>query len=155
MQRVIFVCHGNICRSVAAEYIARYLLTKRGLEGQFEILSRATSYEEIGNDIYPPMKSVLREMGIPFGRHEATRITREEYEKADFIFCMDSNNLRNLERIVGPLKPKVRLMSFYLPKEGEIEDPWYTGRFAFVAGQLLRCIDAFLDSETGNIPQKR
>ena len=99
--KIIFLCHGNICRSPMAEYIFKYLVEKNNLNGMFEVVSRATSNEEIGNDIYPPAKSVLRENGISFNRHYAKRITKEEYNEADYILAMEEYNISNLRRVVG------------------------------------------------------
>ena len=132
---IIFVCHGNICRSVAAEYIAKDL----DKEGRHNFISRATSLEEIGNDIYPPMKKVLNIHKIPYENHFATRITTQEFNNADYIFYMDSNNLYYLNRLFG-ISPKYHLISEYLDGR-EIEDPWYTDRFEYVYQRIKECVE--------------
>ena len=140
--KIIFVCHGNICRSVAAEYVAKQLDTSH----QFEIVSRATSYEEIGNDIYPPMKQELYSQGIPFGIHHAKRITKEDYDSADYIFYMDDENRYYLNRIVNDASNKIRPIYLFTPEISEIEDPWYTRNFHKVLEQIKRCVKDILDN---------
>ena len=93
MKTVIFLCHGNICRSSASEFVFKYLVKQEGRENEFHIYSRGVSNEEYGNDIYPPMKRALDRAGIPYERHFAQRITAEEYAEADYIFYMDRSNL--------------------------------------------------------------
>ena len=133
MKKIVFVCHGNICRSVAAEYIMKSLTDK------YEVISRATSYEEIGNDIYPPMKRVLSSYGVPFGRHSAKRIDYEDYESSDYIFYMDEENMYSLLRMF-PHSNKIYPIYKYSASINEIEDPWYTGRFDLVFKQIKQCI---------------
>ena len=141
--KVIFLCHGNICRSPMAEYIFKYLVEKNNLNGMFEVVSRATSNEEIGNDIYPPAKSVLRENGISFNRHYAKRITKEEYMEADYILAMEEYNISNLRRVVGEIdNKKVFLLRHWSNPKGEISDPWYDGKFNQVYKEILEgCYD--------------
>lgn len=141
MKTVIFVCHGNICRSVAAEYIMKNLLIKYHLEDKFFVLSRATSLEEIGNDIYPPMKRALYNKEIPFYQHRATRITKEDYNKADYIYYMDSHNRRNLSYLLHDERKIIFPITMYNPEYSEIDDPWYTGQFDEVIEQLTNCIE--------------
>ena len=126
---IIFVCHGNICRSPVGEILLNKLINENGVKG-INVISRATSFEEIGNDIYPPMKRVLTSHGISFNRHYATRITQREFDDADYIFYMDSNNLYYLERMFGTSN-KFHLISEYSDGK-EVEDPWYTDRFEYV-----------------------
>ena len=135
--RIIFVCHGNICRSVAAEYIAKQM----DVNHQFDIISRATSFEEIGNDIYPPMKQELYRQGIPFNAHHATRITKEDYENADYIFYMDDENKYYLDRIISDTRNILKPIYLFTPEINEIEDPWYTRNFHKVVEQIKRCIN--------------
>lgn len=97
--KIIFVCHGNICRSPMAEFIFRQLVKEEGRENEFAISSAAVSYEEEGNGIYPYAADTLRKHGIPFGRHQAHRISKKEYEEADLVIVMDSSNLRLMGRI--------------------------------------------------------
>ena len=104
MKTIIFVCHGNICRSPAAEWIFKQKLIKYHLEDKFNVISKATSREEIGNDIYPPMKRALYNKEIPFYKHRATQISQEDYDNADYIFYMDNNNLRWLNHLLDDYK---------------------------------------------------
>ena len=130
MTKILFICHGNICRSVMAEMVMKELCRRAGAENQFEIASAAVSREEIGNDIYPPAKRKLREKGIPFEYHAARQITREDYEYYDYIICADRSNLRWLERIIGEdTDHKVSLMMHWVGKTRDVADPWYTGDF--------------------------
>ena len=133
MKKIIFVCHGNICRSPAAEFIAKKLSDK------YIFISRATSYEEIGNDIYPPMKRELIKNGIPFVRHYAQRISDEDFDSADYIFYMDEENKYSLEKRFPNSKKLLPIFNF-TPCIYKIEDPWYTGRFDIVIGQIKTCV---------------
>ena len=137
MKTIIFVCHGNICRSVAAEYIMK------SLTNEYIIYSRATSYEEIGNDIYPPMKRELLSNNIPISIHHAKRIDNNDYSKADYIFYMDDENYHSLIRMFG-LSNKIIPIYKWTPSIDEIEDPWYTGRFHLVFEQIYQCIKDIL-----------
>ena len=141
MKTIIFVCHGNICRSPAAEWIMKHLLLNYKLEEDFFVISRATSLEEIGNDIYPPMKRALYNKEIPFFEHHAKRINKEEFEKADYIFYMDGTNQRYLERMFGQLPNKCQIITKYSPYPEFIDDPWYTGDFDNVVDQIWQCCD--------------
>ena len=141
---IVFVCHGNICRSVAAEFICKQMIEKRG--PSFSICSRATSREEIGNDIYPPMKRALSRAGIPFAAHRATQISQSDYEKADHIYYMDNMNRRYLDYLINDYKHIVEPIFAYTPSINEIEDPWYTDRFDKVVSQLSLCISDILDN---------
>lgn len=130
MYKVLFVCHGNICRSPACEYIFKYLIAKNGLENKVFTSSKATSYEEIGNDIYPPMKRTLANHGVKYSRHYASKMTFKDYEENDIIFVMDHNNMRNISYIVPNDKEnKIFLLRNYVGLCGIIDDPWYTDRF--------------------------
>ena len=140
MTKILFICHGNICRSVMAEMVMKELCRQTGVEDQFEIDSAAVSREEIGNDIYPPAKRKLREKGIPFTFHAARQTTRADYDYYDYIICADRSNLRWLERIIGEdTAHKVSLMKQWLngkindqmvnDQMVNISDPWYTGDF--------------------------
>ena len=140
MIKVIFICHGNICRSPVGAILFNILAKD---DKDLSAISRATSMEEIGNDIYPPMKRVLYEHSIPFARHYATRITREEFEEADYIFYMDHNNLYYLERLFGP-SDKYILLRKYLDNR-DIEDPWYTDRFELVFSQIKEGVSSIYD----------
>jgi len=138
MIKILFVCHGNICRSPMAEFILKDMVSKRGIEDRFEIASAATSFEEIGNPVYPPAKRKLAENGIGVSGNElgvsskrARRMTQEDYDYYDLIICMDHNNIRNIGRIIGEdTDGKISLMLDYTDRAGhEVADPWYTGNF--------------------------
>ncbi len=141
MKTIIFVCHGNICRSPGAEWIMKHLLLKYKLEEDFFVISRATSLEEIGNDIYPPMKRALYNKEIPFYEHHAKRITLDELNKADYIFYMDNLNKSYLERLFGPLQNKCQIITNYSDSVSIIDDPWYTGDFDNVVNQIEECCE--------------
>lgn len=126
MTRILFICHGNICRSVMAEFVFRHLAEQAGVAGQFEVASAAVSREEIGNDIYPPAQRKLREKGIPYTHHAARQVTKSDYDYYDHLICADRSNIRWLERIIGEDSDhKVSLMM----KNRDVSDPWYTGDF--------------------------
>lgn len=126
MKRILFVCHGNICRSPMAEYAFRNLVRKAGLENDFACASAATSTEEIGNGVYPPVARLLHEAGIDCSQHRARQMTRADYGRYDYVVAMDRYNLRNIERLVGAdTQGKIRLL---LP-HAEVADPWYTRDF--------------------------
>ena len=131
MTRVLFVCHGNICRSPMAEFVMKDMVHRRGLDDRFEIASAATSREEIGNPVYPPARRKLAEHGISCGGHHARQTTREDYDRYDYIIGMDMANLRNICRITGgDLEHKVSLLLDHTARAGqEVADPWYTGDF--------------------------
>ena len=133
MKKIIFVCHGNICRSVAAEFIMKNLTDK------FVIFSRAVSREEIGNDIYPPMKKTLLNHKIPFEKHHATQINYKDFNDADYIFYMDNSNLFYLNRMFQ-ISDKIMPIYKFTPSINEIEDPWYTDNFEKVVNELTLCI---------------
>ena len=141
MKNIIFVCHGNICRSVAAEYIMKNKLAKYEMLDRFNVTSRATSREEIGNDIYFPMKKALENKKIPYDRHHARQISRQDYDDADYIFYMDSFNKRNLSYLIDDYKQIIFPITIYTPHISQIDDPWYTGQFDEVVEQLEECID--------------
>ena len=129
--RILFVCHGNICRSPMAEFTMKELVRREGLSEHFAISSAAVSYEEEGNGIYPQAAAKLREKGIPFGAHSAHRITRAEAASADLILVMDNSNLRLIRNIIAPEDfAKVHLIMEYAGKPGrDVADPWYTRDF--------------------------
>ena len=128
MTSILFVCHGNICRSPMAEFIFRDLCRQAGLEDRFRVASMAVSTEEIGNDIYPPAKETLRRHGIPFDRHCARRIDRASFDRYDLIVCADRSNIRAIERQFGP-SSKLSLMMHWAGEDRDVSDPWYTRDF--------------------------
>ena len=131
---ILFVCHGNICRSPIAEFVLKDMVRRRGLEEQFHIESRATSSEEIwggrGNPVYPPARRMLAKHGISCDGKEAQRLTRADYEDYDYIIGMDQENLRGMMRILGSDPAgKVSLLLDHTDRPGSVADPWYTGDF--------------------------
>ena len=163
MTKILFICHGNICRSVMAEMVMKELCRQAGVDNLFEIDSAAVSREEIGNDIYPPAKRKLREKCIPFPFHAARQITRADYESYDYIICADRSNLRWLERIIGEdTAHKVSLMmSWYqnqitnhqspitnLENVPDVSDPWYTGDFESAYRDIAESCRAILKQLT-------
>lgn len=130
MIKILFICHGNICRSPMAEFVMKDLVKKAGLEHRFVIESAATSTEEIGNPVYPPARRKLAEHGIRCAGKTARQMRRADYEAYDLLIGMDRANLRNMERICGgDPNGKMRLLMDYTDRPGQVADPWYTGDF--------------------------
>lgn len=131
MTKILFVCHGNICRSPMAEFVMKDLVKKAGLTSQFQIASAATSREEIGNPVYPPARRKLAEHGISCAGKTARQLTRADYGAYDLLIGMDQANLRNMRRICGgDPEGKIHLLLEYADRSGqEVADPWYTGDF--------------------------
>lgn len=130
MYNILFVCYGNICRSPMAEMIMKDLIYKNSKRYKISCASRATSIEELGNDIYPAAKDILLEKGINVERHRATQVTKEDYEKYDYLIVMEKRNKKDLINLIGPdYNNKIHLLSEYTNNAKEIADPWYTGDF--------------------------
>lgn len=130
MTKILFVCHGNICRSPMAEFVMKALVRKAGLEEKFQIASAATSTEEIGNPVYPPARRELERHGIDCGGKTARQLTARDYESYDLLVGMDGANLRNMRRICGgDPEGKISLLLDYTDRPGDVADPWYTGDF--------------------------
>lgn len=130
MTRILFVCHGNICRSPMAEFVMKDLVRKAGLEAQYHIESAATSTEEIGNPVYPPARRKLAEHGIDCAGKTARQLKRGDYDAFDLLIGMDQANLRNMHRICGgDFAGKLHLLMDYTDRPGDVADPWYTGDF--------------------------
>lgn len=130
MERILFVCHGNICRSPMAEFVMKYLVRKAGADERFFIASAATSTEEIGNPVYPPARRKLAEHGIGCAGKTARQMTAADYREYDLLIGMDSANLRNMRRICGgDPEGKIRLLMDFTDRPGDVADPWYTGDF--------------------------
>lgn len=130
MVKILFVCHGNICRSAMAEFIFKDMVHKADLDGVVTVSSAATSTEEIGNDTYPPAKAKLREKGIPLARHSARQITAADYNQYDYIVGMDSENMYYMNRCWNnDPEGKVSLLMEFAGSSREVADPWYTGDF--------------------------
>ena len=128
--KILFVCHGNICRSPMAEFIMKDLVEKAGKSGKYEIASAATSTEEIGNSVYPPARQKLAEHGISCKGKTARQITRADYSYYDLIIGMDTYNMRNMLRCFGgDDERKVHKLMDFTSRKGDVADPWYTGNF--------------------------
>lgn len=130
MIKVLFVCHGNICRSPMAEFVMKHLVEEKGLSDSFYIASSATSTEELGHDIHHGTRKKLQQEGIPFERRRAVQLRASDYDEYDLIIAMDSNNMRNIKRIIPDDKyRKICKLLDFTGKGGDIADPWYTGNF--------------------------
>ena len=130
MFRIMFVCHGNICRSPMAEFVLKAMVAKAGVADKFYIASSATSTEEIGNPVHPGTREKLAKYGISVAGKRAVQLTKADYAKYDVILAMDEANLRNIKSIVGSdSKHKVKLLLSYSTRPRAIADPWYTGNF--------------------------
>lgn len=130
MTKILFICHGNICRSPMAEFVMKDLVKKAGLESQFHIESAATSTEEIGNPVYPPARRKLAEHGISCEGKTARQLTSRDYGRYDLLIGMDRANLRNMNRLWGgDREGKLHLLLDYTSRPGDVADPWYTGDF--------------------------
>ncbi len=140
MYKILFVCHGNICRSPMGEYILKDMVAKRGLSGKFYIASAAVSREEIGNPVYPPARRELQKHGISCDGHAAHQISRRELEEFDKIYYMDASNARYLRRLFGTAADKCRpLLS------RDVADPWYTGDFARAWADIVEGCEKILE----------
>lgn len=130
MKKIMFVCHGNICRSPMAEFVFLDMVKKRGLDAVLSAKSSATSTEEIGNDVHRGTKAILTKYNIPYNRREATQLTRSDYGKYDLFVGMDGANIRNMHRIFGS-DPDGKILKILdlTDRGGDVADPWYTGNF--------------------------
>ncbi|MBO6060007.1 MAG: low molecular weight phosphotyrosine protein phosphatase [Bacteroidaceae bacterium] len=130
MKKILFICHGNICRSPMAEFIMKKLVADAGLSDQFQIDSAATSTEEIGNPVYPPARRKLAEHGISCAGKTARQLTQRDYQYYDHLIAMDQNNIRNMMRMLGgDPDHKIDLLLSFTDNPREVADPWYTGNF--------------------------
>ena len=130
MKKILFVCHGNICRSPMAEFVMKKLVADAGLSDQFQIDSAATSAEEIGNPVYPPARRKLAEHGISCAGKTARQLTQRDYQYYDHLIAMDQNNIRNMIRMLGgDPDHKIDLLLSFTDNPREVADPWYTGNF--------------------------
>ena len=149
VKNIMFVCLGNICRSPMAEFIFKDMLKKRGIEGQFNVSSCATSDDEIwhgvGNPVYPPAKEELKKHGIDCGNKRAVQLKKEDYSKYDLFIGMDNSNLRNMRYIFGgDSENKIRLLLDYA-SGGEVADPWYYGHFDKTYQDIYSGCEGLLD----------
>lgn len=143
MVKILFVCHGNICRSPMAEFVMKDLVRRKGEENEFFIASAATSREELGNGVYPPVKRILNEMGIDCSNKRARQVTSDDYKKFDYLVCMDQNNMRNIKRII-PSDPENKIFTLLSLTDTprDVADPWYTGDFDITKDDVLRGCNA-------------
>ncbi len=138
MVKILFVCHGNICRSPMAEFVMKDIVKKKGEEGEFLIASAATSREEIGNGVYPPVKRILSAMGINCDGKRARQVTKEDYAEFDYIVCMDKNNMRNIKYIIPEDKDnKIFMLLSLTENPRDVADPWYTGDFEATKNDVI------------------
>lgn len=145
MKKLLFVCHGNICRSPMAEFVMKKLVKEAGREADFEIDSAATSTEELGNPVYPPAKMKLAEHGISCKGKTARQMTRKDYDYYDMVIVMDHNNLRNLRFLIGEdTAHKVSMLMDYTDRPGDVADPWYTGDFEATWRDIFEGCEALL-----------
>ena len=146
MKKILFVCHGNICRSPMAEFIMKKMISDMGRSQDFYIESAAVSREEIGNDMHYGAKDKLQQKGIPFERRAARQITKEDYKNFDLLIGMDINNMYRMEKFWdNDPDSKVKLLLTYAGKDRDIADPWYTGNFDDTWRDLNEGIRALLE----------
>ena len=130
MIRLLFVCHGNICRSPMAEFVMKHLVKEAGLKQVIHVASAATSTEEIGNPVYPPAARTLANHGISCAGHAARQLRKDDYAAYDLLIGMDEANIRNMHRMCGgDPQDKIHMLLDYTDRPGEVADPWYTGNF--------------------------
>ncbi len=149
--KIMFVCHGNICRSPMAEFVFKDLIAKKGLEDKFVVCSSATSTEEIwgdvGNPVYPPAKRELARHGISCEGKRAVQLKKSDYDNYDFFVGMDSANIRNIHYIFGQDKhEKIKKLLSYCGEDASVADPWYTGDFEKTYEDVLRGCEALLNN---------
>lgn len=150
MKRILFICHGNICRSPMAEFCMKDLVRRAGAEGRYEIASAATSAEELGNPVYPPARALLSRHGISCAGKTARQMTAADYGRYDLLIAMERYNLRNMARICPDPEGKMRLLLDFTDRPGDIDDPWYTGDFETAWRQIsagCRGLLAYLEGE--------
>lgn len=146
MKRILFVCHGNICRSPMAEFVMKDLVGKAGLKDDYYIESAATSTEEIGNEVYPPARRKLAEHGISAKGKTARQLTRRDYDRFDLLIGMDTWNIRNMNRICGgDPQGKIHRLMDYTRRPGDVADPWYTGDFETTWQDVLEGCQCLLE----------
>ncbi len=146
MIKILFVCHGNICRSPMAEFVMKDLITKKKIAHKYEIASCATSTEELGNPVYPPARRILAQHGLSCNGKTARQITKADYSYYDYIIAMDRLNLKNLSRIIGEdYENKVSLLMDYTNTPGDVADPWWTGDFEKTWQDILKGCTALLN----------
>ena len=140
MVKILFVCHGNICRSPMGEYVLKDMVRKRGIADRFEIDSAAVSREEIGNPVYPPARREMAKHGVPCDGHAARQVTMEDYHHFDRIYYMDRSNARYLARMLPDNPEKIRPLLAH-----DVADPWYTGNFTETWNDIVEGCEAILE----------
>ena len=157
MTKILFICHGNICRSPMAKFIMEDLVSRSGLEGKIEVDSAATSREELGNPVYRPARTVLKSHGIAYSPHAARQMTWRDYDKNDLIICMDKYNVRNALDIVGKDPDgKIRLLLDFAGRPGEeVADPWYTGDYEEAWDDILQGCEGLLAELKSELSNKQ
>lgn len=148
--KVLFICHGNICRSTMAESLFTHLVKTRGLDDRFQISSAATSREEIGNPPHHGTVSKLNSVGIPVIPHRAVQMTKEDYDKYDYLVGMDSENIYYMERITGRRGGKLHKLLEFAGLDRDVADPWYTHNFDAAYNDILKGCEGMLDYFEGN-----
>lgn len=146
MTRILFICHGNICRSIMAQCVMTQLVKERGLSSDYEIDSAAVSAEELGNPIYPPAARKLREKGVEILPHRARQMTRADHERFDLVVFMERYNLSGLRRITGGHEDRLFRLLDFTDAPGDVADPWYTGDYETAYQDILRGCRALLDA---------
>lgn len=148
MIKVLFICHGNICRSPMAEFILKDMTQKQGIADQFYIASAATSTEEIwngiGNPVYPPAKAELAKHGISCAGKRAVQLKASDYDEYDYLIGMDTANIRNIERMTGHQGGKIHLLLSFAGRKDSVIDPWYSGKFDDTYRDIVIGCEAFL-----------
>ena len=146
MKKIMFVCHGNICRSTMAEFVLKNMVNERGIDDEIYVASSATSTDEIGNDTHYGTKKILDKYGVPYSKRQAVQLTRNDYGKYDFFVGMDSYNIRNMLRIFGsdPDSKVIKLLDL-TSRGGDVADPWYTGDFEATYRDVTEGCIALLD----------
>lgn len=144
MIKILFVCHGNICRSPMAEFVLRDMVTKQGLSDQFFISSAATSTEEIGNPVHPGTRRKLKEFNITTDGKYAVQLLRKDYDRYDYLIGMDNANIRNMERMLGHRGEKIHKLLEFAGSDAEVADPWYTGDFDRTYQDIKKGCEALL-----------
>ena len=146
MIKVLFICHGNICRSTMAQFVFQDMVNKKGVADKFYIDSAATSREEIGNSTHWGTVNKLKKVGVPVLSHKAKQITKKDYDEFDYIIAMDSNNIRNLNRLLnGDPEGKVSKLLSFAGSGRDIADPWYTGNFDVTYDDIVEGCTALLN----------
>ncbi len=152
MIRILFLCHGNICRSPMCEFVMKDLVSKAGRADEFEIASAATSTEELGNPVHPGTRRELEKHGISCAGKRARQVTRADYDRYDMLICADSNNIRSLRRITGgDPEGKISLILDHTSRPGrDVDDPWYSGDFEATWRDVSEGCAGLLSELTGN-----